>query len=104
MPGLGSVVASCGIVHYKAQAPGWRLSSAGFGESSESFLMSKLKTKRAAAKRFRFTGTGKPVRNHAHHRHYLSVKSQQQKVATRGSTLVADADVRMVKRMLPYGA
>ncbi len=66
--------------------------------------MSKLKTKRAAAKRFRFTGTGKPVRQHAHHRHYLSVKTQQSKVATRGSTLVADADVRMVKRMLPYGS
>ncbi len=65
--------------------------------------MSKLKTKRAAAKRFRFTGTGKPVRQHAHHRHYLSVKSQKAKVETRGSTLVAAADVRMVKRMLPYG-
>jgi large subunit ribosomal protein L35 len=66
--------------------------------------MTKLKTKRAAAKRFRFTGTGKPVRNHAHHRHYLSNKTQQAKVETRGSTLVAAADVRMVKRMLPYGS
>jgi large subunit ribosomal protein L35 len=66
--------------------------------------MSKLKTKRAAAKRFRFTGTGKPVRNHAHHRHYLTNKSKQVKVGTRGSTLVAAADVRMVKRMLPYGS
>jgi large subunit ribosomal protein L35 len=66
--------------------------------------MPKMKTHKGAAKRFRFTGTGKPVRNHAHHRHYLSVKSQQQKVGTRGTTLVADADVRMVRRMLPYGS
>jgi large subunit ribosomal protein L35 len=66
--------------------------------------MSTLKTKRAAAKRFRFTGTGKPVRNHANHRHYLSNKPKQAKVGTRGSTLVAAADVRMVRRMLPYGS
>jgi large subunit ribosomal protein L35 len=102
-PALGSVVASSAIVDYKAQAPGQAL-FLGRLRRAESFLMSKLKTKRAAAKRFRFTGTGKPVRNHAHHRHYLSVKSQQQKVATRGTTLVADADVRMVRRMLPYGS
>ena len=34
--------------------------------------MSKLKTKRAAAKRFRFTGTGKAARRHAYHRHGLT--------------------------------
>ena len=66
--------------------------------------MSKLKTKRAAAKRFRFTGTGKPVRNHANHRHYLSNKPKQAKLGTRGTTLVAAADARMVRRMLPYGS
>ncbi|MGH6912233.1 MAG: 50S ribosomal protein L35 [Geminicoccales bacterium] len=65
--------------------------------------MSKLKTKRAAAKRFRFTGTGKIVRGHANHRHYLTKKPKKAKVQQRQSTLVAPADVAMVKRMLPYG-
>jgi large subunit ribosomal protein L35 len=65
--------------------------------------MSKLKTKRAAAKRFRFTGTGKVARRHANHRHMLTKQPKKAKVEQRKSTLVAPADVAMVKRMLPYG-
>jgi large subunit ribosomal protein L35 len=66
-------------------------------------MSSKLKTRRSAAKRFRFTGTGKVVRNHANHRHYLTGKPKSAKMRTRQSTLVASTDVKMVKRMLPYG-
>lgn len=66
--------------------------------------MSKLKTKRGAAKRFSFTGTGKVKRNHAYHRHELTHKAKKVKVGQRGTRLVADADVRMIKRMLPYGS
>jgi large subunit ribosomal protein L35 len=65
--------------------------------------MSKLKTKRAAAKRFSFTGSGKPTRQRANHRHNLTDQPKTAKVSGRKSTLVAAADVRMVKRMLPYG-
>jgi large subunit ribosomal protein L35 len=65
--------------------------------------MSKLKTKRSAAKRFRFTGTGKALRNHANHRHQLSHKAKKLKVGQRGTVVVADADARMIRRMLPYG-
>ena len=65
--------------------------------------MAKLKTRRSAAKRFRFTGTGKVVRSHANHRHYLTGKPKSAKVRNRGQTLVASADVKMVRRMLPYG-
>lgn len=65
--------------------------------------MSKLKTKRAAAKRFRFTGTGKVARRHAFHRHGLTDHPTKAKREQRKSTLVAAADVAMVKRMLPYG-
>ncbi len=65
--------------------------------------MSKLKTKRSAAKRFRFTGTGKVVRNHAGHRHNLTSQPKSAKLKQRQRTLVASADVKMVKRMLPYG-
>jgi large subunit ribosomal protein L35 len=65
--------------------------------------MSKLKTKRAAAKRFGFTGSGKPVRRRANHRHNMTDQPKTVKVEGRKRALVADADVRMVKRMLPYG-
>jgi large subunit ribosomal protein L35 len=66
-------------------------------------MSSKLKTKRSAAKRFRFTATGKVVRSHAKHRHYLTGKPKSAKMRHRQGALVASADVRMVKRMLPYG-
>jgi large subunit ribosomal protein L35 len=65
--------------------------------------MTKLKTKRAAAKRFRFTGTGKVVRNRAYHRHGLTDRPKKAKVEQRKSALVAPEDVKMVRRMLPYG-
>ena len=65
--------------------------------------MTKLKSKRAAAKRFRFTGTGKIVRNSAYHRHGLTDRPKKAKVEQRKRALVAAVDVKRVKRMLPYG-
>jgi large subunit ribosomal protein L35 len=66
-------------------------------------IMSKLKTKRAAAKRFRFTGTGKIKRSHAYHRHNFTDKPKQAKMRHRKSTLLSAADAGMVRKMLPYG-
>jgi large subunit ribosomal protein L35 len=66
--------------------------------------MPKLKTKRSAAKRFGFTGTGKVKRNQAFHRHNFTDKPKKAKLRHRGTTLVAKVDVAMVKRMLPYGS
>jgi large subunit ribosomal protein L35 len=65
--------------------------------------MSKLKTRRSAAKRFRFTGRGKVVRNHAGHRHGLTHQPKSAKLRQRKRTLVASTDVKMIRRMLPYG-
>jgi large subunit ribosomal protein L35 len=96
------MVASCGIVDYKAQSLIRSPAPAGSG-NGVLLVMSKLKTKRAAAKRFSFTGTGKPTRRRANHRHNLTDQPKSAKVTGRKSALVADADVRMVKRMLPYG-
>ena len=42
--------------------------------------MPKIKTNRAAAKRFRVTGTGKIKRNKAYKRHILSSKGKKQKL------------------------
>lgn len=66
--------------------------------------MSKLKTKRGAAKRFSFTGTGKVKRNKAYHRHNMTTQPKKAKMEGRKSVLLDKADVPLVKRMLPYGA
>ena len=64
--------------------------------------MSKIKTNRGAAKRFRRTGSGGFKRYQSHARHILTKKSAKRKRHLRGGTEVAEADVRSVDRMLPY--
>lgn len=64
--------------------------------------MPKLKTHKGAAKRFRKTGTGKVVRNHAFARHILTSKTRSRKRRlTQGVTADA-ADQAKLKTMLPY--
>ncbi len=65
--------------------------------------MPKLKTNRGAAKRFKFTGTGKVKRNKSHHRHILTKKSRKRKRDLRHGGLVSAPDLPLVKRLLPYG-
>jgi large subunit ribosomal protein L35 len=60
----------------------------------------KLKTNRAAAKRFKLTASGKIKRGHSMKRHILTKKATGRKRKLRRSTLVSDADARNVKRML----
>jgi len=64
--------------------------------------MPKMKTRRAAAKRFTTTGTDKFKRNKAFKSHILEKKSPKRKRDLRKGTLVADADYSRVKNMLPY--
>ena len=63
--------------------------------------MPKLKTNRGAAKRFKFTGTGKVKRNQSHHGHILTKKTRQRKRNLRKSQLVATSDQRRLARLLP---
>ena len=65
--------------------------------------MPKLKTHKGAAKRFRTTATGKVKRGHSHARHILTSKTAKRKRLLDIDGLVAEADVKLVKRMLPYG-
>jgi large subunit ribosomal protein L35 len=65
--------------------------------------MPKLKTHKGAAKRFRLTATGKVKRGHSHARHILTSKTTKRKRHLDIDVMVADADVGLVKRMLPYG-
>ena len=64
--------------------------------------MPKQKTKRAAMKRFKKTGTGKLKRWHANHTHILTKKSQGRKAALGAETEVSKANEKTVNRMLPY--
>jgi large subunit ribosomal protein L35 len=64
--------------------------------------MPKLKTHRGAAKRFKKTGTGKLMRNHAFHGHILTKKSQGRKAVLGSEVEVSKANAKTVKRMLPY--
>ncbi len=64
--------------------------------------MPKIKTSRAAAKRFRKTGTGKIVRNKAYKSHILTKKTQKRKRNLRKSTILDATNVKSMKKILPY--
>lgn len=64
--------------------------------------MPKIKTNRGAAKRFRKTGTGKIRRNKAFTSHILTSKSTKRKRDLRQSTVVAKADERNIRQLIPY--
>lgn len=65
--------------------------------------MPKLKSKSGAKKRFRFTGSGKVLKNFANKRHMLRKRSQKMKRQARGTEVMSAPDSRLVKRhLLPY--
>ena len=64
--------------------------------------MPKMKTNRAAAKRFKKTGTGKLVRNKAYKRHILTKKSTKNKRNLRKDVVVDATNVSNMKKILPY--
>ena len=64
--------------------------------------MPKMKTRRAAAKRFTVTGSGEYKRNKAFKRHILEKTSPKRKRNMRKAALITAADHDRVKRMLPY--
>jgi len=62
--------------------------------------MPKQKTKRAAMKRFKKTGTGKLKRWHANHTHILTKKTRKRKNRLKKGDLVSSADFPRVSRLL----
>ena len=64
--------------------------------------MPKLKTKRAAAKRFKKTGTGQLKRMKAYKSHILTKKSTKRKRNLRKATLVDKTNLKAMKKILPY--
>jgi len=62
----------------------------------------KIKTNRAAAKRFRVTGSGKIKRNKGFKSHILSSKSKKRKRHLRHSTMVSAVESRNIRQLIPY--
>lgn len=64
--------------------------------------MPKIKTNRAAAKRFKATGTGKLKRNKAYKSHILTKKSTKRKRNLRHAAITDATNVKNMKKVLPY--
>lgn len=64
--------------------------------------MPKIKTNKAAAKRFRVTGTGKIKRQRAYKSHILTKKSRARKRRLRSTTLVNKRDNKNIRQLIPY--
>jgi large subunit ribosomal protein L35 len=65
-------------------------------------IMPKIKTNRAAAKRFRKTGTGKIVYNKSFASHILTKKTTKRKRSLK-SRLVDKTNVKGIRLLLPNG-
>ena len=65
-------------------------------------MQQKMKTKRAAAKRFKMTGTGKLMRFKANKRHILTKKTTKRKRALRKPILADETNVKTMKKIMPY--
>ena len=64
--------------------------------------MPKMKTNSGAAKRFKKTASGGYKRAQSHKNHILTKKSTKRKRHLRPMDMVADSDVSMLRRMMPY--
>ncbi|HUV77552.1 MAG TPA: 50S ribosomal protein L35 [Desulfobacterales bacterium] len=65
--------------------------------------MPKIKTNRAAAKRFKKTGTGKFVFSKSHASHILTKKTTKRKRGLRKSRIVDKDNMKALKLLLPNG-
>lgn len=63
----------------------------------------KIKTKKAAAKRFSFTATGKVKFKRTNKRHNMGNKSASRKLKLRSAGYLFDGDVGHIEKCLPYG-
>lgn len=66
--------------------------------------MPKLKTNKAAAKRYSYTANGNVKRTKANRRHRLATKTTRQKKSGKIQNAYADKSCEAgIKKMLPYG-
>ena len=63
----------------------------------------KAKTRKAVAKRFKVTGSGRVLRRKQGKRHLLRRKNSKRKRGLRQAALVSPADEKDIKADLPFG-
>jgi large subunit ribosomal protein L35 len=85
----------CRQISQKPGPPCWRA-------HTRNISMPKIKTNRAAAKRFRKTASGKIKCGHAFKSHILTKKSTKMKRGLRAKNHLKACDTPGVARMLPY--
>ena len=64
--------------------------------------MPKLKTRKAASKRYKITGNSNFLRRHAFKGHLLMKKSNKQKRKLSQNICVNKNDIKSIQLMLPY--
>ena len=65
--------------------------------------MPKMKTRKSAAKRYKLTATGKVKYKKQGLRHILTKKSSKRKRNLRTTGILAKAEQKRIKKLLPYG-
>ena len=65
--------------------------------------MPKLKTNKAAKKRYSLTATGKVKRTSANRRHLLANKTKRQKMTAKQGAYADKTCENTIKNLLPYG-
>ena len=66
--------------------------------------MPKMKTKKAAAKRFSFTASGKVKYKKMNLRHILTKKSAKRKMHLRHAGILSEDSAKVIRsQLLPYG-
>ena len=65
--------------------------------------MPKLKTKSGVKKRFKMTAGGKVVASQSGKRHNMRKRQKSQIRRQRGTTILNEADTKIVKKFTPYG-
>jgi large subunit ribosomal protein L35 len=71
-------------------------------QRSKEHIMPKMKTNRAAAKRFKLTASGKVRYGKSFGSHILTSKNAKRKRRLRQSAILSAVDTKAVRRMLPY--
>jgi large subunit ribosomal protein L35 len=74
----------------------------GITHHSEEVIMPKMKTRKAAAKRFKKTGNGKIKHRKAYRNHILTKKRRKRKRQLRQDGYLEGKDAEKVDKLLPY--
>lgn len=65
--------------------------------------MPKMKTKSSVKKRFKLTASGKVKSAQAGKQHGMIKRTNKQIRNQRGTTVLCEADARIIKQFMPYG-